>query len=118
MIGAVTSVVQHGESVQVDTIALHALPGLHEASLAHGDEVSPHGDAVMSAVLVVVSLLVVMYYQFVHGDSLGNDVIGHELVQQVVLTGVVLVVLCIRIEVLACNPFLHVDDGDVLDIFA
>ncbi len=118
MVGAVATVVQHGEAVEVHAVALHALPALHQPALAHGDVVSPHGDAVVGAALVVVSLLVVVDDQFVHGNALRYQVVGDKLVDHVVLAAVVPVVLCIGVEILVDDPFLHVIHGDVLDCLA
>ena len=114
MVSAVATVVEHGEAVEENTLHIGALPGLHYAALAHGDEMRPHGDAVSRAGLVVVALLIVMDSEFIHGDALRYQVVGDKLVEHVVLVGIVTVVLCLGVEILVDDPFLHVIHGDVL----
>ena len=66
----------------------------------------------------VVAFLVVVHHQVVCGETHGQQVVGDEAVEQVVLVGVVLVALCVGIDVLCVEVLHHVIHCDVECILA
>ncbi len=112
MVGALASVVEDGEAVDVDTLALAALEELEQAALAHRGVELHDGDARHFAV-DVVALLVVVVDELVGAEALGQQVVGDELVEQVVLRLVVGVPLSLWIDALAVEVVHHVLHCDV-----
>ena len=96
MIRAMTSIIDIGEAVDVDTVALTALKELEQAALAHRGVIFILNNRGLG-VVVCVTFLVPMKHQTVVGQSHGQEVIGDEQIQDVVLVVVVLVYNSIRI---------------------
>ena len=113
---APAAVLQHGETVQVDAFALTALIGLEQTGHAHGLIVVHDGDARLGTYAIVVAQLVVVYDQALTADSLWQDVVGDELIEDVERVLVVVVEGGGRNDAEQARSFqigLHVLDGDV-----
>jgi len=114
-----TAVVEFGEAVEVGASALEAFPDTQQASLAHRDVVCPDGHGVRGIeVAVVEALLVVVEAKLVHGYAFGEEVVGDEAVEQVVLAGVVVIVHGIGVVGFPVHPGDDVLHGYLLAVLA
>ena len=107
------AVSQFGETVQVDALAFRALENLEQTALAHGGVEFCHRHGGLHGTQRI-ALLVVVKNQFVCGQTPGNQMIGDELVQHVVLILVVVVLLCVGIYTLCNDIFLDIFNGDLV----
>ena len=112
MVATVPPVVQNGATVQVDAVALPALVYLHEAPFSHRIVVLRHG-APQVARSGAIAVFVAMDYQSAGCQAEGQDVVGQELVQQVVLVGVACIVCGFGIGLAAAQKGHHVLYADV-----
>ena len=104
-----TPVIEFREAVQAGSLALGTLPDTQQATLAHRHIVCPDGNGGSSILyLVVEALLVVVERQLVDGNSLWQEVIGDELIEQIVGVLVVVVHHGFGIVALFLHPVLHV----------
>ena len=114
-----TSITEFREAVKVRSHTLCTLPDAQKATLAERDIMCPDRNGGLRVlVFVVEAFLVIVESQLVYGYSGRQEMISDELVEQIVLVGIIVVVHGIGIVALFLHPSNHVFLSDVLTVLA